>query len=421
MARLAVVLAVTTALCAPTAAVAEGLELPTPGAARAQEVTALCAAAGGLPDRCRRSEVPGDVQNDELVLVGLDGSGAPGQVLLEQRLVLRGVGDYAIRERGPARKAVPLSPGEDPPNTKFGAVVWQGFTPGDRRLGARLTLDAALEAARLPMAVTVTFAPADGAPERGLEPGGRIPGAGTVRVRLENRTAQPAELPTANDAPAEQVAAALDVALEAAKAPPGPRLPSTDNGLPKTLDVTGPARVASEQSVPLRVTGQLLLRDTTGSVTGPGTQPVEGGAAVAGTLTSAAGPVELTATADGPGTLDLRLDAVPALDPRQVKPPGNAPTWAAWAATKPDLAARRAALELLVQVAAIGARASSYSPYLGADLPGTGSAAFRYAFAVPEKAAATRPVLEPKKGPIALATLAFLLLLGNGALIWRRL
>src|SRR5687768_10041610 len=112
---------------------AEELVLPAPGAAQAQEVTNLCAAAGGLPDRCRKSVVPGEVQNDELVLVGLSGTGAPAKVLLEQRLVLRGVGDYAIRERGPARAAVPLTEGDDPPNTKFGAVVWQGFTPGDRR------------------------------------------------------------------------------------------------------------------------------------------------------------------------------------------------------------------------------------------------------------------------------------------------
>src|SRR5688572_2565549 len=102
--------------CAVGPAGADDLLLPEPGAARAQEVTALCTAAGGLPDRCRKSVVPGDVQNDELVLVGLDGSGVPARVQLEQRLVLRGVGDYAIRERGPARAAVPLTPGEDPPN-----------------------------------------------------------------------------------------------------------------------------------------------------------------------------------------------------------------------------------------------------------------------------------------------------------------
>ncbi|MFN2521765.1 MAG: hypothetical protein ABR614_00410 [Mycobacteriales bacterium] len=392
-------------------AAAADLVLPAPQARSAQEVTALCQAAGGLPDRCRPSQVPGEVRNDEVVLVGMAGDGSPARVQLEQRLVLQGVGDYAIRERGPARAAVPLTEGEDPPNTKFGAVVWQGFTPGDRRLAARLTLDAALEAARLPMAVTVTFT--DAAGSRPLEPGGRIPGPGTVVVRLENRTAQPADLPTADDAPADEVAAALDAARAAADGAAGPRLPSTENGLPRTLQVTSPAQFAGEQSVPLRVTGTLRLA---GTAAGPGLTPVEGGAAVDGTLTS---PVELTATASGAGPFDLQLTAVPALDPRQLRPPGGAATWAAWAATEPDAAARRSALELLVQVAASGARASSYSPYLGADLPGTGSTVFRYAFAVPEKVAALREVLHPKKGPIALASLALLLLLANGALIWR--
>ena len=399
---------------------AEELPLPTPGAARAQQVDALCTAAGGLPDRCRASVVPGDVRNDEVVLVGLDGSGVPAKVELEQRLVLRGTGDYAIRERGPARAAVPLNPGEDPPNTKFGAVVWQGFTPGDRRLGARLTLDAGLEAARLPMTVTVGFTPAGGGAPVGLEPGGRVPGAGTVVVRIENRTAQPAELPTAADVPAAVLAAPLDVALRAAQGPAGPRLPSTDAGLPETIDVTGPARFAGEQSVPLRVSGVLTVDGAPATVTGPGTTATPDGARVEGTLTSSTGPVELTAEVTGPGTLDLDLQVVPVLDVRQVRPPGGAPTWAAWAARGPDLAARRAALDVLVQVAATGARASSYSPYLGADLPGTGSTVFRYAFAAPDQAAAARRVLEPKKGPIALAALALLLLLGNGALIWRQ-
>jgi hypothetical protein len=398
-------------LAAPAAA--DELVLPAPQARTAQEVTALCQAAGGLPDRCRPSQVPGDVRNDEVVLVAMGGDGRPVRVQLEQRLVLQGVGDYAIRERGPARAAVPLTAGEDPPNTKFGAVVWQGFTPGDRRLGARLTLDAGLEAERLPMAVTVTFTPAAGGPARALEPGGRIPAAGTVVVRLENRTAQPADLPTAADVRAADLAGPLDLALDAARAEAGPRLPSTDAGLPARLQVTAPAQYAGQQVVPLQVTGTLRLA---GSADGPGLTPVEGGAAVDGSLEAT---VELTAQASGPGPLDLQLTAIPSLDERRLRPPAGAPTWADWAAARPDAAARKAALDLLVQVAASGARASSYSPYLGADLPGTGSTVFRYAFAAPETVVAARPALQPKKGPIALAALAVLLLLANGALIWR--
>src|SRR3954471_10581401 len=139
-------------------ALADTIVLPPPGAGAAQDLAVVCnSVVGATPDRCKKSKVPGPVVNDEVVLVGLDGGGRPAKVELEQRLVLTKVGDYVVRERGPARSAVGLVPGSDPPNTKFGAVVWQGFTPGNRKLGARLTLDAGLEAARLPLGVTITY------------------------------------------------------------------------------------------------------------------------------------------------------------------------------------------------------------------------------------------------------------------------
>jgi hypothetical protein len=391
--------------------------LPTPGAALAQDTAALCAAVGCTADRLKASKVPGPVVNDELVLVGLDGGGTPRRVQLEQRLLLTGVGDYVIRERGPARAATPLVADSDPPNTKLGAVVWQGFTPGDRRLGARLTLDAGLEAGRLPLAVTVSFAPSGGGAARPLAPGGQVPSAGTVTVRLTNRTAQPAVLPTAADAAAAVLAPALDAALRAARTAPGPRLPSTDSVLPRTLPVTGPARVAGSAAVPLRVTGTLRLTGTTGAVTGPGTTALADGAAVAGTLS---GSVEFTATVTGAGRLTLSLTAVPALDPRPLAPPNGAATWAAWARSGPPAAERKAALDLLVATAATGARAASYSPYLGADLPGTGSTRFDYAFAPAERVTTAAKAMQARPGAIALAALAGLLLLVNSALLWRR-
>ncbi|MCW2570740.1 MAG: hypothetical protein JWO88_798, partial [Frankiales bacterium] len=116
------------------------IDLPQPEAARAQDLALVCNhAVGATPERCKKSSVPGPVVNDEVVLAYLDGGGTPSRVLLEQRLVLTKVGDYVIRERGPARSAVGLVPDSDPPNTKLGAVVFQGFTPGNRKLGARLT------------------------------------------------------------------------------------------------------------------------------------------------------------------------------------------------------------------------------------------------------------------------------------------
>lgn len=387
---------------------AAALELPSPAEQRAQDI-ALLREVGARADRILVSVVPGPVVNDEVVLVGLSGAGVPQQVLVEQRLRLTGSGDYQVRERGPARAAVALGE-EPPPVTKFGAVVWQGFSPGRRELAARLTLDPVLEGPRLPLAVALSWRGPDGrtAP---LGPQGRVPGAGTITVRLTNRSTQPAELPTGADADARAVAAALDTAR---RATPGARLPAAGAGLPPAVEAREPAAVRGSQAVPLRVTGTLLLDGAT--VTGPATTAVPGGARLAGTL---ADTVEFTVAAPGPGTLRLDLTVVPVLDARTLVPPGGAATWAAWAARGPDAAARRAALDLLVQVAATGARASSYSPYLGADLPGTGTTAFRYAFAPAEAVEAVRAPLEPQPRAIALAGLAALLVLGTGAGIWR--
>ena len=306
-------------LLALPAAPAAALQLPSPEQQRAQDVS-LLAEVGARPDRVLVSVVPGPVVNDELVLVGLDGGGTPVRVLLEQRLRLTGTGDYQVRERGPARSAQPLGDGP-PPVTKFGAVVWQGFSPGTRDLAARLVLDPVLEQARLPLVVTASL---DGEP---LGPDGAVPRAGTVRLRLENATTQPAVLPTATDADAGEVARALDAA-RAAAAQPGPRLPAAGAGLPTAVTAPGEATVAATTGVPLRVTGTVAG----GTVTGPATTAAGD---VAGTLPPGA-TAELLVEVAGPGRLVLDLTAVPALDPRTLEPPAGQASWTAWAAAGPD-------------------------------------------------------------------------------------
>jgi hypothetical protein len=158
-------------------------------------------------------------------------------------------------------------------------------------------------------------------------------------------------------------------------------------------------------------------------VTGPATTATAHGARFAGVLGGVGGAPEVsfTAQAAGPGTLVLGLRAISVLDARALQPPGGHRTWAAWARSGPSQAERKAALDLLVQVAATGARATSYSPYLGADLLGSGSTAFVYGFAPAERTASVRAELEPKWGAISLAALALLLILTNAGLIWRRL
>ncbi len=399
------------ALAGPAAA----LELPSPAGQRASDA-ALLREVGARPDRVLVSVVPGPVVNEERVSVLVDGTGEPARVELEQRLLLTGTGDYSVRERGPARSSLALGD-EPPPVTKLGAVVWQGFSPGRRELAARLVLDPALEAPRLPLALTVTY---DGQP---LGPGGTVPGAGTVLVRLTNATSQPATLPTAADAPAAELATALDRARAAANGPLGARLPTAGRGLPASVPTSGDGRAAGTTGVALRIAGGLRLTapsgGSPGTVTGPATTPVPGGADVSGTLPPGA-TAELRVDVTGPAVLELDLSAAPALDPRTLAPPGGAASWRAWAASRPDAAARRTALDLLVATAATGARATSYSPYLGADLPGSGTTTFRYAFAQPSAVRRPAPPLEPRPGPLAATAAGLLLLLAGGAAVWRR-
>ena len=400
-------------------AAADTLLLPRPGEA---QDPALCRVVGCLPDRLLHSVVPGPVTSQEIVRVALGGDGTVTTVTLEQRLVLTGRGDYQIRERGPARSARSLSD-LDPPITKFGAVVWQGFSPGDRELAAELTLDAALEAARLPLAVAVSFRPAGGGPAQPLAAGGRFPGGGTVTVTVRNQTALASTaLPTASDADPKLIGLLLDGLLRRSQAAPGPRLPAVgalQPGalLPARLTVTGLGSSLQEVQVPLRVTGTLAVTGTTAVASGPGVTATPEGGAVRGTLS---GEVELALAVAGPGRLALDLQVIPVLDPRTLAPPGGATSWARWAASAPPQAERVAALHALVSAAAVGARAASYSPYLGADLPGSGTTTFHYGFGPEPRQVRTVALQAPRPVALALAGVALALLLGNAVLLWRR-
>jgi hypothetical protein len=404
-----------------TPALADSLVLPTPEAARVQQAD-LCKAVGCRPDRLLKSDVPGPVINDEVVNVGIGPAGDVQVVGADQRLTLTGEGDYAVRERGPARSAVSLST-ENPPITRLGAVVWQGFSPGRRDLAARLVLDPQIEGPHLPLTVTVTFTSTAG--KTVLEPGGHVPGPGTVTVTIANTTSQPQVTSTASDAAAAAIAPLLDKAFQVSRHPSAGRLPSTDAGLPTTVTAIGVARIEASQAVPMRLTGSLTVLGAKATIEGPATTPTATGATFAGTLGGSlpqneSATVTFTAKVDGPGDLVLDLSAVGALNQSELAPPDGFASWARWAAAGPSLPQRKAALDLLVAVAATGARASSYSPYLGADLVGKGSTRFHYAFAPAPKKVAVVGALRPRWGAITVTGLVLMFLLGGAAEAWRR-
>src|SRR4051795_13294426 len=149
-----------------TAARTDQIRLPAP----VHDVDPLRDVNLGLrPDRLRKSVVPGTASDHEDVVVAIGPTGAPAAVTDTQRLVIHGAGSYIVRELGPARAAVGLGD-TVPPVLELGTVVWQGFSPGRRALAARLTLDAGIEAARLPLRVRLSLREPSGARRR-LAPG----------------------------------------------------------------------------------------------------------------------------------------------------------------------------------------------------------------------------------------------------------
>jgi hypothetical protein len=392
----------------PDPAPAGRLALPQPQAALALQVP------GTLPDRLRVSRAPGPVDNRDLVQVSLDGSGVPVQVQVEQRLRITGTGDYGIYERGPARRADALDD-TSPPVAKLGTVVWQGFSPGRRDLAARLTLDPGIEALRLPLGVQLSYQDASGG-QAPLQPGGVVPGAGTVTVTLADQTNQQGLLVNAGAAEPAALAAVADTLLRAA-ADPGREPPVAGRGLPCSLPAHSLAQRQIGVGAAQAIRGSITISGTTGSVTGPGTTSTGTGARIAGTLPT--GSVSFTVHLDGPGRIALDLTTLPTVDRRTLAPPDGAGSWQAWAQSNPSTAATQRATDTVVAAAAAAVRAADFYPYLQADLPGRSQGVFRYMLFEPTAARAARAPLRPRRGPIALALLAASLIVGNGAALRR--
>lgn len=390
---------------------AADLQLPAP-VASAPALPGI----GLLPERLLTSQVPGPASGTERVEVAVAGDGSPAAVVLEQRLVLTGTGDYVVRERGPARAAQALDD-TTAPILRRGTVVWQGFVPGRRELAARLTLDAGLETARLPLAVSLMAVAADGAPVA-LPLGAALPPGGRVTVTLRNQTGGTQSLPTAV-ALAPVLAPLLDELLASAVAPTaaGGPPPAVGRGLPASLPAEQDGLGEAEVVAPLRISGTVRVPGAAATVTGPGLSALPDGAEVSGVL---AGEVSFeVAVPPSGGVLDLKLDVSPALDPRVLAPPAGAASWAAWATAGPDAGQRRAATDLVVSVAAAGARAAAYTPYLGADIGGNITTTFVYAVAPPPVAQIATAPPELNRGAVALVGVAVLVLAANVVALWR--
>lgn len=364
-------------------------------------------------ERLKKSHVPAPVVDTERVRVELAPDGTPVAVRMLQRIELSGTGDYVIRERGPALRVRTVGD-TSAPVLQRGAVVWQGFVPGRKTLEAEMDLDPVLESPRLPLTVGLDWRPASGT--AAVQPGGLLPGAGTLVITLTNRTGTPQTLPT-GQAAATDLAAPLDALLAHARTPRGAP-PAAGRGLPSELPATGVTGRDATVVAPLQVSGSVRVVGAAATVAGAGTSPIADGAELSGVLHAS---TQLTvAVPAGGGRLELALSARPTLDERTLTPPAGT-SWADWAAARPDVSAVRRATDTLVDAAAAAARGLEYAPYLGLTVPGEVTTTFEYVVArAPDVARAARR-LTPRPGNIALAVVALLGVVGNSALLWRRL
>ena len=394
------------------AAATDQIHLPAP----VHDVDPLTGVDLGLrKDRLRKSVVPGTATDHEDVVVAVGPTGTPVAVTDTQQLVIDGAGNYIVRELGPARAAVGLND-TVPPVLELGTVVWQGFSPGHRELSARLTLDPGIEAARLPLKVTLRLRDQDGHVHV-LDPGGRAPVDGTVTVTLANQSASLRTVET-GAAAVGPLAAVLDLLRRAGDHPRAAVPPVAGAGLPAAL----PGHAAGTRQLnvvaPLRITGTLRVPGATTSVTGPGTTPIADGAAITGTL---AGSVDFTVPVRAGQHLALHLDVRPWPDPRMVAPPSPARSWREWAATGPSAADVAKATDTMMEAAAASARAAEYSPYLQADAPGPDLSTFTYVTATAAQTPRVDNGPQPRPGAIALTVVAAAAVIGNAVLLRRRL
>jgi hypothetical protein len=360
------------------------------------------------PERIQVSQLPGPVADTERVDVLVDPSGVPAAVTMTQTLELSGTGQFVVRERSSAQDVEALDDTVTPV-LKREAVIWQGFVSGSKTLRARLTLDPAIEAELLPFSVAVEWR---GTGRIGQE--GALPGPGQVVVRLLNRTARPAALPTGTAA-ANDLAGPLDALLSYATSRAATPPPMAGRGLPATLPGTaGPARQTTTVA-PLRVTGTITAPGGTGD--GPGTTATAGGVQVDGVLQ---GDAEFLLNVPAAGALRIDLTAVPTLDARLLRPPRGA-TWAAWLRLGPTAREVADAFTALVDGAAAAARTDEYAPYLGHHGPGPVRTTYHVALAPRALVRLGSEPLHPKPFGIVLALVALLGVLGNATALWRRL
>jgi hypothetical protein len=421
VAFLVAVVASVTLLPSGGAAGAERVDLPTE-----RDILAVAYGAETLLYGARGIEtmLPGPVEDEEVVTIGVGPDGAPAEVEVTQRLVVHGLGDFRFKVSGPAQTVEALPDSESEPGLRRGAVLWQGFSADEKVLSSRMFLFPDQEAIRLPLHVTYEQT-VDG--DSSSEPSS---GALAARITIENRSASPVTITSARGDPVE-VASALDAM--AARLAAGKRPRPGEDGVPATLAPHGGQKDLT-RAIPATFSIHGRLSFERGLVE-PAT--VEGGRSV-GRLVGA--PVIRFGGRIGVGgkrTLEVSLEGVardlgrpvleivarPAPPPAEVARPPGGGTWSELVAAG-EVTDTRALWNRIMEISWGIAKLRQYDAYLGNPDP-TGPSSTEYRFRLAAPAPPAGPARSSTPGaptttPLLAVTaiLAFLLLAFAGLLLW---
>ena len=400
MRRAAAAVAGAALLGAPTAFAQERAALPDPSA-RLSAAPPLGSDAQPLAGAAFTT----GMRAAEEVRVGVDALGRPHSVEVLQRLELTGSGDYAFVVPAPLVDVRPGPATQSRPGFRRGAIVWQGFSPGRRRLAAVAVLEAAAARPYLPLDVSV-WATAGG--ERVVE-GERRSGDLALRVEIANRTEVSVTSFGGRGQPAE-LARVLDQTRR--------RLAAGNPLLPELVRARDVARATYRVDVGFRVSGTITLpagRFTT--VRASGARTWVDGRSVRFRATLGAGrPPKVVVNARGRlagGVPRLELRAEPLRDVPGLRPPAGRDWTAALRAgvVRPN---PRRFLATAVTAFLRLARLAQYDAFLRNPHPSAGLGQTRTAYVYRTVA---RPAAVPAAGGDGSGSSAFAVLVAAGVLV----
>lgn len=378
------------------------------------------------PGKGLETQLPtGGVEDRERVDVGLDTDGSISRVVVSQRLILSGLGDFQFRVPGPAQDVRGLPGSATDPGLRKGSVLWQGFSSGREVLAAEVDLKPNLERERLPLEFDLQMS-VDG---QTLEPGMKASGPFQLKLRVSNSSEFPLRVDSA-DADPTTLAPILDrVRTVLAR---GERPVPGRHGVPKEIPIEGRSTLQTrEVGVPFVIRGRLVFPSVAlGSVrvSGAKAKMKDGRIVVPFRRFLAGGTSDWQLSVSGNAyhlglpELEIRAEASLPL-PGSLEPPTGT-TWEEAVNARPSDFDGRELLSRLMDTMWEVARIRQFEAYLGNPDP-SGESESTYLFRLSPRVApppAVAPPPPPRPGPIGIATfgLAVLALLTGLGVLWSR-